>query len=192
MYANLVANQFARILPAQSYSRVADAMFLVAAQFVDEGIVALFIVLDIFCRKPHLALMLEQTDKADVLQIARGDFMQLTSIGTHYAKAKPETRDFFLSMSSVLLNYVDKTKLRLNNGKLHYWFDQDIIQRCRKHAPNRSTLQQSYHLVEDEKLENNLLKACKNNIASSHVSNELHLPGTLARYSSNSKVKYIL
>jgi hypothetical protein len=159
-------------LPAQSYSRVADAKFMAAAQFADKGIDALFIELDIFCRKPPLALMLEQADKADIVQIAHGDLMQRTNIGMYYVKARPETRDFFLSLSSVLLNSVNQTKLRGKKGNLKAWFDQDIFQRCREYAP-RSRLKESYHLVEDKKLENNLLKACKNNITSSHVSNEL-------------------
>jgi hypothetical protein len=157
-------------LPAQSCSRVADAKFLAAAQFADKGIDALFIELDIFCRKPPLALMLEQADKADIVQIAHGDLMQKTNIGMYYVKARPETRDFFLSLSSVLLNSVNQTTFRRENGNLEDWFDQDIFQRCREHAPGSTS---TYHLLEDEKLESNLLKACKNNIASSHVSNEL-------------------
>jgi hypothetical protein len=157
-------------LPAQSCSRVADAKFLAAAQFADKGIDALFIELDVFCCKPPLALMLEQADKADVVQIAHGDLMQKTNIGMCCVKARPETRDFFLSLSSVLLNSVNQTTFCQENGNLQDWFDQDVFQSCREHAP-RSTL--TCHLLEDKKLESNLLKACKNNVASSHVSNEL-------------------
>jgi hypothetical protein len=159
-------------LPAQSYSRVADAKFLAAAQFADKGIDALFIELDIFCRKPPLALMLEHADKADIVQIAHGDLMQKTNIGMYYVKAKPETRDFFLSISSILLNSVNQKQLRRENGDLRDWFDQDVFERCMEYEPGTNSLQ-GYHLVEDEKLENNLLKACKTNITSSHVSNEL-------------------
>jgi hypothetical protein len=159
-------------LPAQSYSRVADAKFLAAAQFADQGIDALFIELDIFCRKPPLALMLEHADKADIVQIAHGDLMQKTNIGMYYVKAKPETRDFFLSLSSILLSSVNQKQLRRENGDLRDWFDQDVFERCMEYEPGTNSLQ-GYHLVEDEKLENNLLKACKTNITSSHVSNEL-------------------
>lgn len=71
-------------LPAQSYSRVANVKFLAAANFADKGIDALFIEFNIICCKPPLALMLEQAEKVDIVEIAHADLMHKMDVGMYY------------------------------------------------------------------------------------------------------------
>lgn len=169
-------------LPARSYSRVADAKFLAAAELANQGIDALFMELDVFCRQAPLPLFQQQADisienknknkQADIVRIGHGNMMMKINIGMYYVKAKPQTREFFDTLAWVLSHSLkDSRVMDEKGGGVKKFFDQDMFQYCIKHT-------KWYHASDKDK-ERNLLAKCERqgfgavNFTMGAVSNEL-------------------
>ena len=158
-------------LPMQAYSKVADSKFLAAAELAARGVDALFIELDVFCRKSPLEIMKQD---ADLVTVSHGDLAQKINIGLYYVKATPAMRDFFQSLSQIMQysgsgsEVKDKGYTRGEEDKPHKWFDQDMFQVCVNY-PN--IYEKGWYLANDTEKAYNFLELCKNHFTHSKVSN---------------------
>jgi hypothetical protein len=171
-------------LPARSYSRVADAKFLASAGLANQGIDALFMELDVFCRLAPLPLFQQQADmyienkknnkknkQADIVSIGHGENINKINIGMYYVKAKPQTRDFFDTLAWVLSHSLKDNRIMNGNGGVKKFFDQEMFQYCIRRM-------KWYHASDKDK-ERNLLVKCERqgfgalNFTLGAVSNEL-------------------
>lgn len=117
--------------PAQSYSRVADAKFQVAAKWSAMGYHQLFVELDVFCRASPLPLLLREASGADLVLMGHGDLQQKVNIGMYYVKPSKSNTDLFTTVSRLLAPSLNATRMfRGIDNELHEYFDQEVFHNC--------------------------------------------------------------
>ncbi|KAG7340812.1 hypothetical protein IV203_024355 [Nitzschia inconspicua] len=127
-------------IPAQSYSRVADAKLGVAAYFSQQELYQLFLELDVFCRVSPLGISQMALGEADLAIPGHGDFQSKINIGLYYVKPSQEASKFFQIVMEILRpSITEKQHLMPDGTKLSY-FDQGLLQSCLQMNDNPSQI----------------------------------------------------
>lgn len=115
----------------QSYSRVADSKFQVAAAWSSLGFFQFFVELDVFCRANPLPLLQSLNEQTDIVLMGHGDLQQKINIGLYYVRPTVNTTALFTTTSRILAPSLDTTlQYRGNDHQKHDYFDQDIFHNC--------------------------------------------------------------
>lgn len=176
--------------PPQTYSRVTDAKFGVAATLARHGLAGLFLALDVFCQTNPLPLvqsLLFQETKPIPHQIGRGEYRYDTArydlvvlghgdvelnpnIGMYYVRPTPATAQFLESVLDVLAYSKENDVYVDQKSKRRAFFDQAIFYHClpSTHPEDKAShMKRAMYLVNDTQKTHDLLRLCKNNDESS-------------------------
>jgi hypothetical protein len=158
-------------LPAQSYSRVADAKMGVAAYLSQQGFFQLFIELDVFCRVSPLLLCtrsLVQFDSADLAVPGHADFQSKINIGLYYVRPSSKATEFFTTLIEILRMSLTEEQYMTRDGTKLPYFDQGIFQMCLQ----MSQTPMEMYALSDTGYTRNFLEPCNNhNLQYSLISN---------------------
>jgi hypothetical protein len=120
--------------PAQSYSRVADAKMQVAVEWIDRGIDALFVEMDVLCRWSPIRLFQERAyqTNASLVWVGHGKVSFQINIGAYFVRANhnPGVREFFQEVSQVLAPSRDEAQYLKDDGNIRDYFDQEAFAFC--------------------------------------------------------------
>lgn len=112
----------------QSYSRVADAKFQVAAKLASSNRTQLFIELDVLCKYSPLPLM--TSFEGDINLIGHGDLQQKINIGMYFIRPSATVVAFFRSLTEILRLSLTQSNYYIEGGVERHFFDQDVFQDC--------------------------------------------------------------
>jgi hypothetical protein len=155
-------------VPAQSYSRVADAKFGVAAYFSRQGLHQLFVELDVFCRSSPLLISKQSLGNADLAVLGHEDFQSNLNIGMYYVKPSTEATQFFeLLMELLRPSLTEQHQLTENGDKLSY-FDRGILQSCLQMKQKPTKI---YALADTHRTTNLLLPCYNHTVQFAPISN---------------------